>query len=86
MYNEGISREGEILALGEKTAVLEKSGTSYVFGETKLGRGYDSARQFLKLDPKLTAEIKEMIIKKLNATPIHAKTEETNEGGAQSES
>ncbi|MCX6719186.1 MAG: recombinase RecA [Candidatus Taylorbacteria bacterium] len=40
MYNEGISQEGEIIALGEKYELLQKSGSSYSFGEVKLGRGY----------------------------------------------
>jgi len=49
MYGEGISREGEALALGEKMGVLEKSsGGSYQYGEHKLGRGYDAARTFLR--------------------------------------
>lgn len=48
MYNEGISREGELIALGEKMGVITKSGTTYSFGEEKLGRGYDATRQFLK--------------------------------------
>jgi recombination protein RecA len=53
LYNEGISPEGEVLVLGEKTGVVEKSGSSYSFGETKLGRGYDSARQFLQENTKV---------------------------------
>lgn len=49
MYGEGISREGEALALGEKMGVVEKSsGGAYSYGEHKLGRGYDAARTFLK--------------------------------------
>src|SRR3989338_8802948 len=44
MYNEGISREGEIIALGEKLGIIAKSGVSYSFGEHKLGRGYDATR------------------------------------------
>jgi len=52
MYNEGISKEGELLALGEKFGVVDKSGASYSFGELKLGRGYDAARMFLKEDTK----------------------------------
>lgn len=48
LYGEGISREGEALALGEKFGLVEKSsGGSYSIGETKLGRGYDAARTFL---------------------------------------
>lgn len=65
MYNEGISREGEIMALGEKFGVLQKSGTSYAYGETKLGRGYDASRQFLKENPKVTSDILKQIKVKL---------------------
>lgn len=57
MYNEGISQEGEIIALGEKMGVVNKSGTSYAYGEEKLGRGYDATRQFLKENPKVREEI-----------------------------
>jgi recombination protein RecA len=64
MYNEGISREGEIMALGEKFAVLQKSGTSYAYGEVKLGRGYDASRQFLKENSKIADQIlKEIKVK-----------------------
>lgn len=49
MYGEGISREGEALALGEKLGVIEKSsGGAYSYGEEKLGRGYDAARTYLR--------------------------------------
>jgi recombination protein RecA len=48
MYNEGISREGELIALGEKMKIIQKTGTSYNYGDVKLGRGYDATRQFLK--------------------------------------
>ncbi len=57
MYNEGISREGEIIALGEKMKIITKSGTSYSYGEEKLGRGYDSTRQFLRENTKIAEKI-----------------------------
>lgn len=48
LYGEGISKEGEALALGEKFGVVKKSpGGVYEYGEHKLGRGYDAARTFL---------------------------------------
>ncbi|MHB1316555.1 MAG: recombinase RecA [Minisyncoccota bacterium] len=65
MYNEGISREGEIIALGEKMGIIQKSGTSYAYGETKLGRGYDATRQFLKENKKTSEEILKKIREKL---------------------
>jgi recombination protein RecA len=65
MYNEGISREGELLALGEKFKVIQKSGTSYAYGDEKLGRGYDAARTYLrenkKVQDKLTKEIQKCL-------------------------
>jgi recombination protein RecA len=63
IYGEGISREGEIMALGEKLGIITKSsGGSYEYkpkeGENvKLGRGYDATRTFLKENSKLTNEI-----------------------------
>lgn len=57
MFNEGISREGEIIALGEKLGLISKSGASYKYHESPLGRGYDATRQMLKEDKKLASEI-----------------------------
>ena len=57
LYNEGISYEGDILNLGEKYGIIKKSGASYSYDKTSLGRGYDSARRFLKEKPKITKEI-----------------------------
>lgn len=63
MYNEGISTEGEMIALGEKMNIIKKSGTSYEYGETKLGRGYDATRQFLKA--KENKNVAEKILKEI---------------------
>jgi len=68
MYNEGISREGEMIALGEKMNIIQKSGASYKFNETALGRGYDATRQFLKdkANKKIADEILKLIRQKLS--------------------
>lgn len=66
MYNEGISREGEIIALGEKLGIIQKSGSSYKHGENPLGRGYDATRQILKEDTKLSSSILKEIRSRLN--------------------
>ncbi len=64
MYNEGISKEGELLALGEKFGIIRKAGASYSYlpgGDEKeiekLGRGYDATRVMLKENKKLTNRI-----------------------------
>ncbi len=68
IYGEGISHEGELLALGEKYKVIEKSGNSYFYtggGEkVKLGVGYDNTRTFLKENKKVAGDILKDIRKK----------------------
>jgi recombination protein RecA len=89
MYNEGISREGELIALGEKMRIIQKSGNSYAYGEEKLGRGYDSTRQFLK--DKANKKIADAILKEIReglaknggstvATPAGAEDKESEDG------
>ena len=65
MYNEGISREGEMIALGEKMGLLKKSGNSYEYGDVKLGRGYDATRQFLRENKPIGNQIMKEIRAKL---------------------
>jgi recombination protein RecA len=65
MYGEGISKEGEMLALGEKFGIVQKSGASYAYGEEKLGRGYDAARTFLRENKKISNAILKDIKEKL---------------------
>lgn len=66
LYNEGISQEGEIIALGEKMGLISKSGASYSYGETKMGRGYDATRQFLRENSPIKEEILKKIKEELN--------------------
>jgi recombination protein RecA len=65
VYNEGISPEGEMLVLGEKLDLISKSGSSYSYGEHKLGRGYDAARKFLKENKKIANALVKDIRKNL---------------------
>ncbi|MDO8492628.1 MAG: recombinase RecA [bacterium] len=64
LYGEGISKEGEVIALAEKYGIIQKSGSSYSFGEEKLGRGYDATRTYLKENPKTQKEILKLIREK----------------------
>jgi len=67
MYNEGISKEGEILALGEKMGLIQKSsGGSYAYGDVKFGRGYDAARTFLRGNKTIFNQLLKEIRKSLN--------------------
>jgi recombination protein RecA len=66
IYNEGISIEGELLALGEKFKMIGKSsGSVYTYGEEKLGRGYDQARTFLRQNKKVANTLTKAIKKQL---------------------
>lgn len=65
MYGEGISREGEMLALGEKYGLIDKAGSWYSYGEEKMGQGYDAARTWLKEHSKESNEIMKEVKKKL---------------------
>ena len=77
MYNEGISTEGELLALGERLGLVTKSGNSYSFGEEKLGRGYDASRTFLRENKKIAHELLKEIRKGLaNSTTGKAVAED----------
>lgn len=65
LYNEGISREGELIALGEKYDLVTKSGASYRMGETKLGVGYDATRTFLRENKAVAKDLEKQIREKL---------------------
>jgi len=62
MYGEGISRDGELVDLGVKLDLVQKSGSWFSMGETRIGQGRDAAKQYLKEHPeeaaKLEAEIR----------------------------
>lgn len=66
IYNEGISREGEIMALGEKLGIIEKSGASYSYKDKEgnkisMGRGYDATRTWLKENPKIMKDFEKEV-------------------------
>ena len=57
MYGEGISRLGEMLDLGVKLDLVQKSGSWYSMGETRIGQGRDSAKQYLRDNPEIAAKL-----------------------------
>lgn len=67
LFGEGISQEGSILDLGEDLGILKKSGSWYSYGDTQLGQGKESAREFLKdiKNASLRNEIERKIREKL---------------------
>ena len=61
MFGEGISKIGEILDLGVKLGVVQKSGAWFNYGEMRLGQGRDNAKQFLKEHPEVSDEIEKIV-------------------------
>ena len=73
MYGEGISKTGELIDLGSKAGIIEKSGAWYAYKGEKIGQGRENAKQYLKNNPRSAAEI-EMAIR-ANAGLISEKME-----------
>ncbi len=61
LYAQGVSKEGDILDLGVKYGIIEKSGAYYRVGEETLGQGREQARQFLKTNPKIAEKLEKEI-------------------------
>jgi recombination protein RecA len=61
LYNEGISREGEIIEMGVIHRIVEKSGAWYAYKGEKIGQGKDNTREFLRENPAMAQEIEQKI-------------------------
>ena len=81
LYGQGISKEGELIDLGMKAGIIEKSGSWFNYGNERIGQGKENARQFIKDNPKVAAEIEKKIRAKSGA--IGAALEGTPEDDAE---
>src|SRR5512133_2642820 len=80
LYGEGISREGEIVELGVQHKLVEKSGAWYAYNGEKIGQGKDNAREFLKNNPAIAAEIENKVRAAVGvAAPSNSAEPETEE-------
>jgi len=68
LYNEGISKLGELIDLGAENGLVEKSGAWYAYKGDKIGQGKDNARSFLKEHPEIADEIETALRLKLMPT------------------
>ncbi len=71
MYGEGISKTGELIDLGVKSGIIEKSGAWFSYNGEKIGQGRENAKNFLKQNPQIADEIE----KKIRADAGHLTTE-----------
>ena len=61
MYGEGISKLGEIIDLGVKAGIIEKSGSWFSWNSQRIGQGRDNVREFLKANPDIASEIEKSV-------------------------
>lgn len=61
LYGQGISREGELVELGVEHKIINKSGAWYSYGDDRIGQGKDNARQFMKDNPEIAADIEKQL-------------------------
>ncbi len=69
MFSKGISQEGCLIDLGVATGLIKKSGAFFSFGETRLGQGRETAKEFLDQHPELAQEIEHQLRAGTLATP-----------------
>ena len=70
MFGEGISKVGELLDLGVKLGIVQKSGAWFNYGDMRLGQGRDNSKQFLKDNPEIANDIEGQI--RANADKLYA--------------
>jgi recombination protein RecA len=61
MYNEGISRTGEIIDMAVQYKIIEKSGSWFLYGKERIGQGRENAREYLRARPETMDEIAQKI-------------------------
>jgi recombination protein RecA len=74
MYGEGISKRGELIDLGVKAGVVDKSGSWFSYGDQRIGQGRENAKTFLKENPDIADEI-EHRIRNANGLDLEAELE-----------
>jgi recombination protein RecA len=79
MYGRGISRVGEVLDLAVDNGIVQKSGSWFSYGTTKLGQGRDSVKELLEDNPEMIKEIETKLKEKLMAGAIQIPEDKTEE-------
>ena len=61
MFNQGISKMGDLLEIGSNKGIIKKSGAFYSYGETRLGQGRENAKEFLQQHPEIADSVENRI-------------------------
>jgi recombination protein RecA len=67
MFDRGVTPEGDVVDLGVEAKIIDKSGSWFTYGETKIGQGRENAKQFLRDNPEIMSTIREQIIAQKDA-------------------
>jgi recombination protein RecA len=83
LYGAGTSRTGELVDLGTKYGIIEKSGAWFSYGQTRVGQGKENARQFFADNPDIAAEVEKKIREAagINTAPLEASRDDVETGG-----
>ncbi|OGI44743.1 MAG: recombinase RecA [Candidatus Muproteobacteria bacterium RBG_16_64_11] len=76
LYDQGISKEGELVDLGVQYGIVEKSGAWYSYNKERIGQGKDNARLFLRENPNIAADIESRIRQSVMVQPTGAEAAE----------
>ncbi|MHC8605091.1 recombinase RecA [Arenicellales bacterium IMCC58067] len=89
LYNEGISKEGELIDMGVEHKIVDKAGAWYSYNGERIGQGRDNVREFLREHPETADEIESIVRGKMGlngddvAVPVADSEEETPEASAE---
>lgn len=82
MFGEGISKEGDVLDLAANTGIIVKSGAWYAYNDSKIGQGRENAKQYLKENPEIFAEIERKVREHYNLQGADTAEETKSKGTA----
>jgi len=84
MYNEGISKVGDLIDIATQLEIVDKRGAFFSYGETRLGQGRENSKEFLRQNPEIANEIEQVIRQRANggevAIPLVAGSGEDSSG------
>tara|TARA_B110000438_G_scaffold37504_1_gene37273 strand:+ start:141 stop:1208 length:1068 start_codon:yes stop_codon:yes gene_type:complete len=86
LYNEGISKEGELIDMGVEHKLVEKSGAWYSYNGERIGQGRDNVREFLREHPDMASEIENLVRQKMGLNELGNRPEAGADTAAESES
>jgi len=85
MYNEGISKVGDLVDLATELGILDKRGAFYSYGEIRIGQGRENSKEFLRQNPDLAQEIEVLIRQRASGGDVGAVLADASDGDGEGE-